>query len=238
MISRPDRAVQRGREGEREVGARLPNSPPFCPSSEASTRAHVSGRSVGSPSDRWDRTTLAKDGGMSSNGISSSSISATGTLRRDARVRRVRPEGRAWSYVDLDICLKEVLPEPTGAVHTVHGSAPRPWRHARPPSERHSMWFDCERAPRHRPPSLSLDSSASSNFDGQSPSVIAIQNVLSHSHLDSASTLRGTGQSFSPVITAAVADNRPLFRAAVHWLAAEAVCTHADAGGHSTQPAH
>ena len=44
-------------------------------------------------------------------------------------------------------------------------------------------------------------------------------------------------QSFSPVITA-VADNRPLFRAAVHWLAAEAVCTHADAGGHSTQPAH
>ena len=174
------------------MGARLPNSPPFCPSSEASARAHVSGRSVGSPSDRWDRTTLAKDGGMSSNGISSSSISATGTLRRDARVRRVRPEGRAWSYVDLDICLKEVLPEPTGAVRTVHGSAPRPWRHARPPSERHSMWFDCERAPRHRPPSLSLDSSASSNFDGQSPSVIAIQNVLSHSHLDSASTLRGS----------------------------------------------
>ena len=174
------------------MGARLPNSPPFCPSSEASARAHVSGRSVGSPSDRWDRTTLAKDGGMSSNGISSSSISATGTLRKDARVRRVRPEGRAWSYVDLDICLKEVLPEPTGAVHTVHGSAPRPWRHARPPSERHSMWFDCERAPRHRPPSLSLDSSASSNFDGQSPSVIAIQNVLSHSHLDSASTLRGS----------------------------------------------
>ena len=151
------------------MGARLPNSPPFCPSSEASTRAHVSGRSVDSPSYRWDRTTLATDGGMSSNGISSSSISATGTLRRDARVRRVRPEGRAWSYADLDICLKEVLPEPTGAVRTVHGSAPRPWRHARPPSERHSMWFDCERAPRHRPPSLSLDSSASSNFDGQFP---------------------------------------------------------------------
>ena len=43
-------------------------------------------------------------------------------------------------------------------------------------------------------------------------------------------------QSFSPVITA-VADNRPLFRAAVHWLAAEAVCTHADARGHSTHAA-
>jgi hypothetical protein len=35
-----------------------------------------------SPSDRWDRTTLATDGGMSSNGISSPSISATGTLRK------------------------------------------------------------------------------------------------------------------------------------------------------------
>ena len=43
-------------------------------------------------------------------------------------------------------------------------------------------------------------------------------------------------QSFSPVITA-IADNRPLFRAAVHWLAAEAVCTHADARGHSTHAA-
>jgi len=148
-------SLQSSRATAREVGARLPNSPPFCPSSEASTRAHVSGRSVGSPSDRWDRTTLAKDGGMSSNGISSSSISATGTLRRDARVRRVRPEGPSLSLVDLDICLKEVLPEPIGAVHQVSRSVPGLWRHLRPPSERHSMWFDCERAPRHRPPSLS-----------------------------------------------------------------------------------
>ena len=33
-------------------------------------------------------------------------------------------EGRAGSYVDLDICLSDGLPEPIGAVRTVHGNAP------------------------------------------------------------------------------------------------------------------
>ena len=80
------------------------------------------------------------------------SISMPGTWRKKASQVG---EGRVGSAVDFDIYLKDDLPEPVGAVHTVHGSAPRLWLHLRPPSERHSMWIDCERAPRHRPPSLS-----------------------------------------------------------------------------------
>jgi hypothetical protein len=95
------------------------------------------------------------------------------------------------SLVDLDICLKEVLPEPIGAVHQVSRSVPGLWRHLRPPSERHSMWFDCERAPRHRPPSLSIDSTPAGNFDESEGTVIVIKIVLNCIDLHSASTPPG-----------------------------------------------
>ena len=111
---------------------------------------------------------------------------------RDARVRRVRPERPSMSLVDLDICLKEVLPEPIGAVNQVSRSVRGLWRHLRPPSERQSMWFDCERAPRHRPPSLSIDSTPAGNFDESEGTVIVIKIVLNCIDLHSASTPPGT----------------------------------------------